>query len=338
MSNYQIIKTLPNASDFYLFSNLPKQLYSPESQRFLLGNDPSEQHLESCYVLLENDKVVGRFAFYENPNLQYREEATACVGSYECIDNQDVSERLLQHAFQLAKEKGYTYLLGPMEGSTWNNYRFSLHNKQPNFFLEPYHHTYYNQQFQAANFQPIARYISNLDEKLEVEESRLQQLGTHFQKEGIIVRNIDLGNIEEELYRIGQFSIEAFAHNFLYTPIAPEDFVAKYSKVKALFQKELIWIVENEQQEIQAISFSIKDHWDATGKTVIIKSLARKKGSSLRGLGAFLIAKTYKTVKSLGYQKVIHAMMIQDNASVNLSEKYSGDAYKEYVLYGKKVI
>ncbi|MEN0046138.1 MAG: hypothetical protein AAF806_03655 [Bacteroidota bacterium] len=338
MSNYQIVKTLPSVSDFHVFSHLPKQLYSPHSQRFLLDNDPSEQHLEGCYVLLENNKAIGRFAFYENPNLQYQGKAVACIGSYECVENQEVSKQLLQYAFQLAKEKDYAWLLGPMEGSTWNNYRFSLHNNQPNFFLEPYHHVYYNQQFQTAGFQPIARYVSNLDEKLDIDESRLQKLETHFQKEGIIVRNIDLKKIEEELYRIGQFSIKAFADNFLYTPIAPEDFVAKYSKVKSLFQQELIWIVENKQQEIQAISFSIKDHWDAKGETVIIKSLARKKGSSLRGLGAYLIAKTYQTVKSLGYQKVIHAMMIQDNASVNLSEKYSGDAYKEYVLYGKKMV
>ncbi|MEM8527060.1 MAG: hypothetical protein AAGG68_20640 [Bacteroidota bacterium] len=338
MSNYQVIKTSRKDENFSLFQNFSKQLYPANSQRFRLGNDPVEQHLEGCYMVLEEKKVVGRFAFYENPNLQYQEESAACIGSYECIDSEEVSGFLLDFVTQLAKDKGYAWLLGPMEGSTWNNYRFSLHNDHPNFFLEPYHHIYYNQQFQAAGFQPIARYISNLDEQPTYDATQLKDFEHYLQAKGTIVRNIDLKNIEEELYRIGQFSIEAFSSNFLHTPIAPKDFVAKYRKVQSFFQKELIWLVENKQGEIQGIAFSIKDHWDVKGETVIIKSLARKKETEFRGLGAFLTGKTYQTIRSLGYKKVIHAMMIQDNASVNLSEKHSGDAYKEYVLYGRKVV
>jgi len=337
MSNYKIIKALPNTTDFPLFADLPNQIYSPDSQRFLLGNDPVERHLEGCYVLLENGKAIGRFSFYENPNLQYQGKAAACIGSYECIDNQEASELLLQHTFKLAKDKGYTWLIGPMEGSTWENYRFSLHNKRPNFFLEPYHHAYYNQQFQAVGLQSIARYISNLDEQLEFDEVRLNDFEQYLKTKGAVILNINLENIEEELNKIGQFSIEAFSKNFLYTPITPEAFTTKYAKVQSFLQRELIWIVEDENIEIQAISFAIKDYCDPKGETVIIKSLARKQESSFRGLGAFLAGKTYQTVQSLGYKKVIHAMMIQENISVNISENYSGNIYKEYVLYGKKV-
>ena len=88
---------------------------------------------------------------------------------------------------------------------------------------------------------------------------------------------------------------------------------------------------------MQALIFSIKDHFDVSNETLIIKSMARKISSSYRGIGSYLAGKTIQIAKESGYKKVIHALMIKDNASLRISEKYTRQAYKSYTLYGVKL-
>lgn len=334
MNTYQLIKTLSEKADFELFNTLPKLLYEKDSQRFTLGHNPSEEHLEGCYVLLRNNEPVGRFALYCNPHLEYNNKMACCLGSYECVNNSEIAKKLIDHAIERAKQLNYKYLIGPMEGSTWNSYRFSVHNEQPNFFMEPYHHVYYNQQFEASGFSPIAHYVSNLDATLEYDLDRLEKLEKHYLERGAIMRNLNMGNLETDLFNIARFSNDAFANNFLYTPIDEDEFVRKYLKLKPLFNPDLVWIVEDTSCEMQALSFSIKDYNDPEGKTLIIKSLARLSGSTFGGIGGYLASKTNLIAKTQGFEKIIHALMIDDNASVRISEKHAGEAFKTYALYG----
>ncbi|MBD79215.1 MAG: hypothetical protein CL840_09870 [Crocinitomicaceae bacterium] len=340
-SSYKILKTKPGQEHFDLFYNLPKKLYPQNSQRFILGHDPVKTHLEGCYVLLDSDKAIGRFAFYENENLMIDGQFAACIGSYECVNDPNASHALLDNAKRMAQLKGYDFLIGPMEGSTWNNHRFSMDNDQPNFFMEPYHHAYYNQHFIDFGFSPISQYFSNLDEELNVEEERLKKFEQMYLNQGAVFRNLNLNDLENELYKIATFSLKAFSANFLFTPITTSEFVSKYLKIKSLIDPELVWIVEDKLGEIQAFIFSIPDHYDSIkpSKTLIIKSMARKRTSPFKGIGSYLAGKTVQIAKEQGYEKVIHAFMINDNASRLISEKYAkGSGYhKNYPLYGLKL-
>jgi hypothetical protein len=238
---------------------------------------------------------------------------------------------------ETAKSLGFEYVVGPMEGSTWNNYRFSDHNNHPNFLMEPYHHAYYGKLWKDAGFLPISKYISNLDTRFSYDEARIATWEKRFKEKGAVFRSIDLEDLETDLRKLAAFNNEAFQENFLFSPIAEDDFVHKYLQLKQFFDPDLIWIVENQKGEIQAISFSIPDYLDSSGKTLIIKSLARKKDTSFRGIGSYLAGKTYQVAANRNFERVIHALMIVDNHSVSISNNYKGDAYKSYTLYGKEL-
>ena len=337
MSELTIIRTRPGADNYTLFSKLPQKIYAKESQRFILGNDPIDTFLEGCYVLQKKGIPVGRFAFYENPNLAYKNEKVCTIGSFECIDDLELSQQLLSHAVKLAKAQGYTFIIGPMEGSTWNNYRFSDHNDFPNFFMEPFHHACYPEQFRNFGFTPIASYISNLDRDLKFEKEKIEKFEAFYLEKGAKFRNLDMANMEDELCKIARFNNHAFRNNFLFTPISENDFVQKYSQYSDYFNPGLIWIVEDENNEIQALSFSIKDYLNRTEESLIIKSLARRNDSPYRGIGSYLVQKTYQLAVEQGYTSIIHALMIKDNASVSISEKHDAADYKSYSLYGYKL-
>ncbi len=338
MRKFNIIETLPDKDNFHLFSDLPKLLYPENSQRFILGNDPvPSEHLSVCLVIEEEGKAIARCALYTKPGLVVNEKKACSIGSFESVDDLEAARFLLSVAMDMAKSEGFEYVVGPMEGSTWNNYRFSDHNNHPNFFMEPYHHDYYGKLWKDCGFEPLANYISNLDTQLEFHEDKIERMESYFHERGAKFRSIDLENLEEDLSKLARFNNDAFSENFLFTPIAEEDFIAKYSQLKKYFDPELIWIVEDENGEIQAISFSIPDYLDQSGKTLIIKSLARKKQTPLRGIGAYIIGKTYQIAKKRKFERVIHALMIHDNHSVNISNNYEGDHYKSYTLFGTEL-
>lgn len=337
MNDYKFIRTFPGEAGFEDFSTFPKQIYSNESQRFILGHDPVQEHLKGCYILKSGQSNIGRFAFYENPELQYHNESACTIGSYECIDDLKASHELLKHAQWMAKEKGCRWLIGPMEGSTWHNYRFSQSNVQPNFFMEPYHHIYYNQQFTDFGFEPIAEYVSNLDETLAYDEDKLIRFENYFVEQGAKFRHLDLNNYRQELVKMGKLSLEGFAENFLYTPISLDAFVNKYEKLKKLIDPDLVWIGEDQKGYPHALLFAIHDHWDQTGETMIIKSMVRKPDTPFRGMASYLAGKSIQLANDKGYKKIIHALMIRDNASVRTSDNYAGRPYKSYQLYGLRL-
>lgn len=337
MSGYNLIKTNPGQDEFALFHELPKFLYPENSQRFNLGHEPVTKHLEGCYILIRNEKAVGRFALYFNPHLLYHQESTCSIGSYECEQNPESSKLLLEHATNLARKKGVKWLIGPMDSSTWNSYRFSLQNEQVNFFMEPYHHIYYNTQFKNSGFGTIGEYVSNIDTTLDTDKKTLDGLEREYRSLGAVIRNLRMDDFENEMQKLAQCSIDWFKNNFLYTPISVDEFVGKYTPLKPLFNPELVWIIEDKKGDIHAFIFGIKDYWDKLNQTLIIKSVARKPNSPFKKAGTFLGGKINQSAKKMGYPKVIHAMMISDNASLEISKFRTGTTLKSYQLYGKKL-
>lgn len=333
MSIYRVVKTFPGDEDYALFESLPTLLYAENSQRFLYGNEPSVTHLEGCYVLLKDEQPVGRFAFYLNPDLKWEENRAACFGSYESSDDSMVSDRLLSLAKELARTNRCSWLIGPMEGSTWNNYRFSLSNERSNFFLEPYHHTYYNQQLLDTDFEIIAKYTSNRDHKIECDSTKVKLLEKKYELEGAIVRTLDMENLEADLFRFAEFCNEVFSENVLFTPIDERQFVQKYLAVKGYLDPTLTCIIEDEHESIQAVLFCLKDHMDQSGKTMMVKTIARRRTSPFKNVGHYFASKVVEMADKGGFESVIHAFMHDQNASLEISNTYSEQHEKSYALY-----
>lgn len=326
---YELITTSAGERDFNLFIEA-EQLLHPGK---IISNKAADSFLDSCYVLLLKGAAVGRFALYDNPSLTLHSEKTICIGNYECVNTPETSKFLLEAALQSAREMNAVWLIGPMNGSTWENYRFSDIQSRDDFFLEPENPAYYNRHFLDTGFAKIASYVSSCDAEMPYEFPDLQRRKKELLDEGYTFRPIRLETYEEELDKIYELSLAAFRNNFLFTPIERDSFVLKYLPLKPLIDPDFVLLAEDARGELAGFVFGITDIKDKTRKRLILKSIARRPGRQDRGLGDVLGCEIAKRAKLHGYAGVIHALMHDQGSSVNLSKNRKPSIIKTYSLY-----
>jgi len=339
MNALQLHRTQPNEERYADFCALPSKLYSEEELAKNSLHTHKQKHLLCLLVAYQSNEVVGRMAVYHNPELHYPDphNKTLCIGAYESIDDASVTKALLDKATAIAQEQECTYIIGPMEGSTWYGYRFNVEGEAARFTMEPLHKAYYPALFEAAGMETIGAYVSQLDDNIIKTTEQLQAGALPEQFNGLHFRHINMEAFEEELERIGSFCLEAFKENFLYTPLAVADFVQLYLPYKSAFKKELVYIAETQNGDIDAILFCMPNYNDPTGSSFIVKTVARKKDSSYRGTGRYMSRLVYEEAHKLNYTKAIHALIYDTNFSKGMSKDFEGKDYKRYALYGRAV-
>jgi len=318
----------PEAKDFFEFFNLPTSLTAD-----LTRDEIVNEHFHSAYVMKQKDRVVGRFALYVNPALKYAGQPTITIGSYACVNDSYIASQLLKRAEDLSSELGYNYIIGPMNGSTWQTHRFTYKSTGRKFCLDLSNPDYYNSQFSKGGYDIIGRYYSTMDKTFDDRPTSLTD--AHWKSKGLTIRNIRMNELEIELERIATFSNDAFSDNFLFTPIATRHFVEKYIKLAGIMDPQHIWICEDRSGVMQAILFAIPDFQNS--KQLVVKTGAVRKGSPCRGITTYIFRKITQTAKEAGYTSVVHAFMHEENLSFKTS-KYHGHPVQEYLLYGKKII
>lgn len=332
-----ITETGPGQADFHLFTDLPRNIYAPDSIRFKVPDHISTDFLKGCYLLKDGENVVARASIYDNVLLQYEGGHAFSVGNYECADRMEYAEALLAFIDGIVKNRGGGYLIGPMNGSTWESYRFLADHDNPLFFTEPYHHLYYNAQFKRAGFEPIAHYYSNIDRGMELDNPEILVRERELQARGVTIRPIDLSDFEAEIGRVYDFNLLAFKTNFLYTPISKEAFLQKYVQTKAYVNPELTLLAEDAEGKLVGYFFCIPDFYNKESKCLIVKTLARHPDAEWRGLGHVIGNVVYRKATALGYTSAIHSFIYEQGTSRKLSTNFSGTHYRNYVLYGKHI-
>lgn len=334
----EIVETTLDNTTLAIFQKSAEQLYSADSLRLKQKESFNKEYFYCALIALKNNEPIARLVIYNNPHLLYNGSKAVTIGNFESINDQTVAQKLLKTTEQIVKEKlKANFVIGPMNGSTWDNYRFSMHNNFSNFFLEPYHHLYYNDLFVNFGFKPIANYISCLDKKIPHDTPEVLKLQERFKDAGVSLRNIDLTNYETELEKVYELAIEAFKTNFLYTPITLSAFKEKYTAIKQIAKPGFILMAEDASKNLIGFIFCIDDLYNTREKSFIVKTIARKNEKKWSGLGSILVNEVFRKAAKENYTSVVHAFMIEDATSIKLSNSFTGEIYKNYVLYGKGV-
>lgn len=252
---------------------------------------------------------------------------TATLGQFVC-ETAAAGAELIRDAMAQLRSEGFGAVLGPMDGSTWAKHRLVVEsNGRPPFLMEPSNPEHHVDAFEQSGLKIVSRYVSAA-RTADVLDSRSAPPA------GMKLRNFDPERAEEELTRIHELSLEAFASNHFYQPISLQDFLASYRPVLKAVDPELVLLVEDEAGELKAFLFAIPDLAEgAKPKSVILKTYA----SRVKGGGSMLANAFHERAKKRGFSEVIHALMHETNLSATHSSDKGGAVFRRYALWGGRL-
>ncbi len=252
---------------------------------------------------------------------------TAALGEFAC-DTPEAGAKLIREAIAALKAEGFGAVLGPMDGWTWAKHRLMIEsNGRPPFLMEPANPTHFVDAFEQSGLKIVSRYVSAV-RTADVLPS------TSAPPAGVRLRNFDPARAEEELTHIHALSLEAFASNHFYQPIALEAFLASYRSVLKAVDPELVLIAEDEAGNLKAFLFAIPDLAEGPKpKAVILKTYA----SRVKGGGSMLANAFHERAKKRGFSEVIHALMHETNLSAAHSGNAGGTVFRRYALWGGRL-
>lgn len=332
------IQTSPGNSDFEALYNGLKFSAYPETLKPLRAaqNDYIDRNrLITVLIAVFSNEPLARIALYKSDADDAPQ--TLILGNYES-ENDEAAAFILSEAENFARQHGFKKLIGPMNGSSWATYRFRTDNSSDLFFSEHWHPHSYLCQWQNAGFTTAEKYISTIDRKLTCDSPELLLLESRLLEKGLTIRALTADDFTaEKMDKLYAFSIDAFSENVLYAPITADEFRMRYEKTANYISPGSSVVIESADGMIHALMFAFPDHFCKTEKRFVLKTLARNPKSIYRGLATLLGNNLTRYARQNGYTSVIHAYMHVNNKSVSLSEKFSGEPLREYVLLEKQI-
>jgi hypothetical protein len=249
---------------------------------------------------------------------------TAALGAFAC-DTAEAGARAIRDALDLLRTEGFEAVLGPMDGNTWAKHRLVIESDgRAPFLLEPSNPAHHVAAFEQSGLGIVSRYVSAV-------RPADAPPADPTPREGLRLRNFDPTRAEQELTRIHQVSLDAFADNLFYQPIALADFLASYRPVLPAVDPDLVFMLETNAGNLKGFLFAVPNLVEGPKtKTVILKTYA----SRVKGGGSMLANAFHARAQERGFADVIHALMHESNLSATHSDRTGGKIFRRYALWG----
>lgn len=162
------VRTKKDLDDFTM---LPFSLYDESSswvppligeyKKYISGEDNSLNDVgpSDKIIVIQGDKTLGRLLVGVNKELnKYHNLSEAYISQFECVNNSEVAELLLNFASEWAKNQGVSRLKGPISLPGGDDNRgFIIDNfNSPTYIMNTYNPPYYNEFFVNYGFLKYA--------------------------------------------------------------------------------------------------------------------------------------------------------------------------------------
>ena len=317
------------------------------------------------FLALRGGEIVGRvIAHYDNRHNEYFNEKRGCVGFFESDDDTAVSRALFGAAEGWLREKGMRDMQGP--------FNFTLYDT-PGVLMDDYDNVpavelAYNPPYYPALFGDwgFAKKIDWYAYKLSVDEPMpklfykmwekvSRDLAAH--RDGLVIRELNLGKFDEEKAKIIAIFNEAWDGNWGHYPMTERQLEHTVKELREIVKPEFVLIAEFDGEPAGFI-LSIPDVNPALQKAngrlfplglakILwnMRSVDRLKTIlmgvrpkfRMRGLDAYFYVETFERAKKLGYVMADMSLIVENNHAMRNALTHMGARiYKTYRFYKKK--
>lgn len=292
-------------------------------------------NLVTCVIAYRDAVPSGRLCIYYNPHLVHEKQPVLLFGNFDCVADNEVCKYMLDYVEKTAVKMKITNVVGPVNGSTWNEYRLPVSGKKAAFTGDLQQPLYYTELLRACGYSAMHKYTSAISgTKIDIRPGK--NTPESLKESGVSIRGIDKAEYAGELEQIYDVCVASFMDNVLFSPIDKTTFINKYLQYEKLVDKNFCLVAEQEGKVI-AFVFAYPDLQSLPEKRLVIKTLARHPGHRVQNLIHSMIQVLYKNAEDNGYSEIIHAFMHLDNKSLVLSQLYGGKVIREYAVFIKQV-
>ena len=295
-------------------------LYQPFNFK-LLALQQADEH----WQWLHNDCVVAHASLWWQAN-DLRSLQQAILGHVNASEAKYGLQLLMAIKEYLAALKIKT-IIGPMDGSTWFNYRITQASKPAiaPFLLEPIHQPIINDSFFAAGFstcQSYSSYQCALDAFKEPNYGKIKQRLAQFDAH---IEPLTADGFLHLLPQLHEFCQSSFKNNAYYRPIGLAEFVALYTPLSGLISPKYCFILR-QRSRLTGFMFAYP-----SGNQLILKTCAIEFSRASSGASRVMIADIVNAARQQGLTHVVYALMADDNESQKTAAKF-GQPLRHYQL------
>ena len=205
------------------------------------------------FVARQGSQPVGRVVAAVNNRLIEREGSPiGLIGFFECVDNVQIGQKLLDEATNWLQQQGMTVARGPIDLSTHNNCCFLADGFDADpLLMMPYTPQYYLDIMKANGWykaKDAYAYDLSLDKPLPDSFKRGYKIA---QKAGITFRTIHTKgeDFETDCRQIYELFTTAFAHNWSYSARTEEEFMIEARELQTLVATDIFVIAEDPKKD-----------------------------------------------------------------------------------------
>lgn len=354
------------------FIDFPHDLYKndknyvPElfiAQRDLLTTHPFHKHSSlQCFLLFDGDQIKGRIAAIHNTaHNTFNEANDGFFGFFDCVNDQECANLLLETATKWLEGKGLATIVGPVNFSTNESCGLLIEGfDSPPVVMMPYNASYYVDLLDNWGLTKRVDLLAwkwngdNYDDRSVKLMDRLEERLT---RNNIVIRKIKMKNFKEEANALREVYNKAWDKNMGFVPLNDEEYDYQAKDLKMILDPDFCFVAEQDGKvvgfgaaipDINEILIKIK-----RGRllpTGIFKLLLGKKkirgirilllgvveGYRKMGIEACLYGSIIKSYKRKGLDYAEAGWTLENNDLVNNAIiAIKGVPYKKYRIYEK---
>ena len=330
------IKRYKKIQEYVMENNISQE----ESQKIVI-----ERPSEIVIFTDENNNIGGSLHLWHN-RPDYNGRKTSYIGNVNIHEKyRKNEEQLFNKIFEELKKEGIETIIGPLNGTTWNTYRYVTEkgNGRP-FLLEPWNEDYSVSLFEKTGFKPLAGYISTVMEGMNSDgrknlDKKIEKLKKFDYYKDIRVESAENKDLLKVLNKVYDLTVEAFKNNFLYSELEREIFLKMYMSYEDKIVKKFFKMLYLKGELIGYV-FGIPDYAELGYKgkidTIILKTIAVSPEYNGKGMGYILINSLVEEAEKEGYENIIYALMHESNVSKNIG-LLLGNILRRYNLFIKEL-
>jgi GNAT superfamily N-acetyltransferase len=246
--------------DLKAFINLPYKLYhddpvwvaplrSEQAGQFVPEKNPMLNHCTYTLFLAKKEgKVVGRIsAFVDHLAVEHWKQPVGLFGSFECLNDKETANGLLNAAIGWLKKQGMTSMRGPWSFAS-QEWGLVVDGYEPSpVIMAPYNPPFYNDllmKFGLKKVEDLKVYLIDANEGYKFPERYLTLTDVVKKRYGVTVREVNMRDLEKDVVTILDLANVSISDNWGFYPVTNEEARALARDLKQIINPKGVLIAE----------------------------------------------------------------------------------------------